>query len=336
MVLNLKEEEVIQVIPYPRGFDLLDCNLAYDPKQKNVYLLQHEAEGPENLWKINISEPKWTLMYEGLRDDTEIISTPNSDSCRLVVQNHRCFLIAPSDYTTCHPHQTDSFTFNVYKFDESLQNKIELIKPKEWNRCSSDEVNHALIIPKSHNNTKENTQFLIINKLSFINFVKEIGLNDCTMRQTLDGKKIPNDLKFNAENGAQAIRGGKILIFKAVDHKRQRFIDILDIKSIKVTVSHIGCPCIGKYDVILIENEEKEKKLTHGWIRNHDHTSMPLYLCDIITKFYCNDKILIIHKVPLQLSMFLWTEIPIDDVLDQDRKRARNRKYKWTSSINKW
>lgn len=339
VVINLKKEEVNQIVPYPIGFDLLDCNLAYDREYQNVYLLQHEDDGPQNLYKINLSDTKWTLIYEGLGENTEIVSTPNSDSCALFIRNHHCFLIAPTETEDLHPF----YTFNVYEFDESQRNKIKFIKPTKENYYSLDEIYNTLIIPKSNDNKER--ECLIMNKPPFRNFVKQISLNDGTIKETLNEQKAPNDRKngyvfqFDARNGAQAIRGGKIIIFNLVTIDQDHFIDILDIKSpMNITQSCIHRVCRGRYDVVLIENVEREKKLTHQWIRNQilEHMLWPVYLSDIVTSYYCNDKIIIISKQPTLLSVFLWTQIAIDDILDQDQQTAKSKKYTWTYSMNKW
>ena len=343
VVINLEKEEVTQLVPYPTAFSIKDCNLAYDAERKNLYLLQYEYGYPDNLYKINLDSGKWQLIYERLQENIKIRPTPSSDSCGLFIRNHRIFLIAPID-SVKYQDGYRWYSFDVYTFDETQKNKIQYIGPKETEYYRSDQVFHTLIIPKSNDDTK--TEFLILNKHLPISSIKEISLTDCIVKETLNEQSIADDIEtsdvfeFDAENGAQAIRGDKILIFNSTSDEGDSFIDIIDLKSrMKIRESYIICPCGGEYHIVLIENVQKEKKLTHHWIRNETKNaslSIPWYISDIVTSYYCNDKIIMIAEKPLMLSIFLWTEIPIDDILDQDQERAQSRKYKWTYSKNQF
>ena len=343
VVMNVEKGEVTQLVRYPTGFRLVDCNLAYDAERKNVYLLQHECGGPDNLYKINLDSGKWQLIYEGLQEDIKIHSTPNSDSIGLFIRNHTIFLIAPIDSGN-YDDAYRWYSFDVYKFDERQKNKIQYIGPKKSKYYREDKVFHTLIIPKSNDDTK--TEFLILNQQLSISSIKEISLTDGIVKETVNEESIAHDvetsyiIEFDAKNGAQAIRGDKILIFNATSDEGDYFINIIDIKSrMKIRQSHISCPCGGDYHAVLIENVQKEKKLTHHWIRNETKNaslSIPWYISDIVTSYYCNDKIIMIAGKPLMISIFLWIEIPIDDILDQDQETAQSKKYKWTYSKNKF
>ena len=339
-VINLEKEEVRELRGYPLGCEILDCNLAYDAKNKMLYLLEYKHGAPENLYKIDLKneEEDWQLIYEGLQTHTRIVPTPNSDSCGLFIRDNTCFLISPSGVS-------DIYTFNVYRFDQEQKDKLEFVKPIKGKYYPLKEVHDSLIIPKSNKNSK--TEFLILGKSLFMNSVKLISLNDGTIKETLNEQRVPDDrlrgylFEFDATNGAHPIRGDMILIFNKVSDKGDEFIDIIDVKSsMNIRPSYVSCPCEGQYDAVIVEDEEKEKKLIHHWIRNETEItsspSLPHYLCDIVTSYYCNDKIILIPKIPLRLAFFLWTEIPIDHVLDQDQERAAARKYKWTHGSICW
>lgn len=327
--------EFTPLVEYPTYFNPISLNLAFRKKNYDLFILEYQTDGAENLYKVNLKNGTWTPLYDKIWLKTGICNgrtTTFDEINRIYVANNILNVIGPHcidrDADDDNSNNNSYQIFNHHTFDETINEFVEhnMIKRSISTQGATTDltpiinreyIQDAVILNKNAMGHVKNPNAYIIpsNLFRISNRILEYVPNLPTMRKFTFSSRTANPHQFTSfdqENGIISLREGPLLSFGQV-MKRNDNIIYFCMYIIYLSVNKIE-KAVRKYHqaeykefygpsfkTILLEDQDHEKQVCSAYINGLERKEcqnvnhLPVTLFAIINAYYCNDSIIMIY-----------------------------------------